>query len=91
MGVLLPLLAALPNWLLFSTSSIQSSAAPVEDEGIDAMPELPGGENTNKITSLSDEEDDDILASGLEEVDWQQLVLLNATRVLSGGKNIALQ
>jgi len=89
MGVLLPLLTALPNWLLLATSRIQSAL--LEDEGIDAMPELPGGENINEVTSLSDEEDYDMLASGLEEVDWQRLVLLNATRALSGGKNIALQ
>jgi hypothetical protein len=86
MGVLLPLLTALPNWLLLATSRIQSAL--LEDEGIDAMPELPGGENINEVTSLSDEEDYDMLASGLEEVDWQRLVLLNATRALSGGKTL---
>jgi hypothetical protein len=89
-GVLLPLLAPPPNWLLLSTSRIQSSAAPSDDEGIEAMPEMPGGENINEITSSLDEDDDDMLASGLEEVYWGRLVLLNATRALVGEKNIAL-
>jgi len=70
-GVLLPLLAALPNWLLLPTSRIQSSAAPLEAEGIEAMPEMPGGENINEVTSSLDEDDDDMLASWLEEVDWR--------------------
>jgi hypothetical protein len=90
-GVLLPLLAALPNWLLLPTSRIHSSAAPLEDEGKEATPEIPGGENINEATSsLDEDDDDDMLASWLEEVDWRRLVLLNATRALAGEKNIAI-
>jgi len=45
MGVLLllPLLTALPNWLLLETSRIQSEVAPLEDGGIEAMPKMPWG------------------------------------------------
>jgi hypothetical protein len=52
MGVLLPLLTALPNWLLLETSRIQSEVAPLEDGGVEAMPEMPWGENINEVTSL---------------------------------------
>jgi hypothetical protein len=43
-----------------------------------------------KLLSSLDEDDDGMLASGLEEVDWWLLILLNATQALAGEKTIAL-